>query len=68
MPSSRKGSERTFYRLIGARGFEPPTSCAQGRRANQAALRPDKGRFQNAIKLQEKAFDVNPSVRLALNP
>src|SRR5688572_29663993 len=26
---------------IGARGFEPPTSCAQGRRANQTALRPD---------------------------
>ena len=28
--------------LVGARGFEPPTSCSQGRRANQAALRPDK--------------------------
>ena len=27
--------------LVGARGFEPPTSCSQGRRANQAALRPD---------------------------
>ena len=27
--------------LIGARGFEPPTSCAQGRRASQAAPRPE---------------------------
>ena len=26
--------------VVGARGFEPPTSCSQGRRANQAALRP----------------------------
>ena len=26
---------------IGPGGFEPPTSCAQGRRANQAALRPE---------------------------
>lgn len=28
--------------LVGARGFEPPASCSQGRRANQTALRPDK--------------------------
>ena len=27
--------------MVGARGFEPPTPCAQGRCANQAALRPD---------------------------
>ena len=27
--------------LVGAAGFEPATSCSQGRRANQAALRPD---------------------------
>ncbi len=26
---------------IGARGFEPPTSCSRSRRANRAALRPD---------------------------
>ena len=26
--------------IIGANGFEPSTSCSQGRRANQAALRP----------------------------
>ena len=32
-----------FYYLsvVGAVGFEPTTSCSQGRRANQAALRPD---------------------------
>ena len=31
-----------FYLLmVGARGFEPPTSCSQGRRANQTALRPE---------------------------
>ena len=27
--------------MVGARGFEPPTSCSQGRRANQTAPRPD---------------------------
>ena len=27
--------------VVGARGFEPPTPCSQGRCANQAALRPD---------------------------
>jgi hypothetical protein len=27
--------------LVGAVGFEPTASCSQGRRANQAALRPD---------------------------
>ncbi len=26
--------------MVGARGFEPPTSCSQGRRASQTALRP----------------------------
>ncbi len=28
-------------REIGESGFEPPTSCSQGRRANQAAPLPD---------------------------
>ena len=35
--------------MVGAVGFEPTTSCSQGRRANQAALRPDyieKGSIQ----------------------
>lgn len=27
--------------MVGARGFEPPTPCAQGRCASQAALRPE---------------------------
>ena len=27
--------------MVGAAGFEPATSCSQGRRANQAAPRPD---------------------------
>jgi hypothetical protein len=33
----------TYFRhlMVGARGFEPPTSCSQGRRANQTALRPE---------------------------
>jgi hypothetical protein len=34
--------------LVGARGFEPPASCSQGRRANQTALRPDP-----LLRLQE---------------
>ncbi len=35
--------------VVGAVGFEPTASCSQGRRANQAALRPDyieKGSIQ----------------------
>ncbi len=28
--------------LVGARGFEPPTPCSQGRCASQAALRPEE--------------------------
>lgn len=28
-------------KMVGAVGFEPTASCSQGRRANQAALRPD---------------------------
>ncbi len=28
--------------MVGARGFEPPTSASRTLRANQAALRPDK--------------------------
>ena len=27
--------------MVGARGFEPPTSCSRSRRANRAAPRPD---------------------------
>jgi hypothetical protein len=27
--------------MVGARGFEPPASCSQGRRADQTALRPE---------------------------
>ena len=30
-----------YYLVVGAVGFEPTASCSQGRRANQAALRPD---------------------------
>ncbi len=37
--------------VVGAVGFEPTASCSQGRRANQAALRPDyieKARFKKS--------------------
>jgi hypothetical protein len=43
-----------LIKAIGESGFEPPTSCSQGRRANQAALLPDdidfyKGDLTNQI-------------------
>ena len=39
--------------LVGARGFEPPTPCSQGRCASQAALRPELITLQeNKIKSQ----------------
>ncbi len=44
-PPKQKGFTRkivqTLYIVVGAVGFEPTASCSQGRRANQAALRPD---------------------------
>ena len=43
---TKKGSglfiQSLLKKMVGAVGFEPTTSCSQGRRANQAALRPDK--------------------------
>ena len=36
--------------LVGASRFERPTSCSQGRRANQAALRPDP--FKNVLTVK----------------
>jgi hypothetical protein len=29
------------YEFVGVRGFEPPTSCAQGRRSNRAEPHPE---------------------------
>ncbi len=41
-------SEEPTTLFVGAAGFEPTTSCAQGRRASRAALRPDQLlRFQD---------------------
>lgn len=37
--------------MVGAVGFEPTTSCSQGRHANQAALRPD-----DVMKYQKDDF------------
>ena len=34
-------SQKPVELLVGARGFEPPTSASRTLRANQAALRPD---------------------------
>ena len=36
--------------MVGASRFERPTSCSQGRRANQAALRPDP--FKNVLTVK----------------
>ncbi len=47
--------------LVGARGFEPPTSASRTLRANQAALRPDKdiiGRFNLYCKLVREPGEV----------
>lgn len=47
--------------LVGARGFEPPTSASRTLRANQAALRPDKdiiGGFSRYCKLVGKLDEI----------
>jgi hypothetical protein len=35
--------------MVGESGFEPPTSCSQGTRANQAALLPDFETVEKAV-------------------
>lgn len=47
--------------LVGARGFEPPTSASRTLRANQAALRPDNviiGGFNLCCKLVREPSEV----------
>ena len=41
--------------MVGVSGFEPPASCSQSRRANQAALHPDikNSHYQKAILCAE---------------
>ena len=41
--------------MVGAEGFELSTSCSQGRRANQAALRPDTMKKTARFLLQNRA-------------
>ena len=42
--------------MVGAEGFELSTSCSQGRRANQAALRPDS--IEKGSDSMNRALDV----------
>ncbi len=47
--------------LVGARGFEPPTSASRTLRANQAALRPDSdiiGGFNLYCKLVRELDEI----------
>ncbi len=47
--------------LVGARGFEPPTSASRTLRANQAALRPDSdiiGGFSLYCKLVRELDEI----------
>ena len=44
--------------MVGAAGFEPATSCSQGRRANQAALRPDSFWELEALTYHLQLFSV----------
>ena len=37
-----EGSFKSLKKMVGASGFEPPTSWSRTRRASQAALRPDR--------------------------
>ena len=41
--------ETNKKKMVGESRFELPTSCAQGRRANQAALLPDLYRFTRKL-------------------
>ena len=51
--------ETTQRKVVGAVGFEPTTSCSQGRHANQAALRPDG--VMNYVSLIYRIFTFHAS-------
>ncbi len=50
--------------MVGARGFEPPTSASRTLRANQTALRPDSNiidrfnLFSNILKLEVEIGEI----------
>ena len=64
--------------MVGVSGFEPPASCSQSRRANQAALHPDikNSHYQKAILCAEcilpyiLKFSINEEllINLLINP
>src|SRR5579883_878054 len=46
-PSDVFAGGLSLEKKVGAAGFEPTASCSQGRRANQAALRPELWRVEH---------------------
>ena len=62
------------YNVVGARGFEPPTPCSQGRCANRAALRPENehGRLPHPVHLKRTSCRCQaggrPGVRASAPP
>ena len=54
-------TEMTKKRMVGESRFELPTSCSQGRRANQAALLPD---FCHS----KKTDNIKPILKQLINP
>ena len=44
------------YKLVGARGFEPPTPGSQNQCANRTALRPEQGTQQKISTSQRQEF------------
>ena len=47
---------RNWQKMVGVRGFEPPTPCSQGRCASQAALHPDGKKIYSTADNRMQAF------------
>ena len=48
--------------VVGARGFEPPTSCTPCKRASRSALRPDKFFSPSGLIIAHLCISGNPFV------
>jgi hypothetical protein len=51
--------------MVGAVRFELTTSCSQGRRANQAALRPDYIKKRLDLDIEPRSFGSSGRIRTA---
>ena len=62
------GTQRMAEKVVGAGGFEPPTSWSRTKRADQAAPRPDCAGFNIEQKLTFRKFQVRLKAKVFNHP